>query len=384
MNFPLLQNGRLKPVITVLTDYPRDDLASDEVRQALISACAEEKLDCFALDVGAIPGMDTVVAGFKAAQLSLNSHMGYGHVFLVNCAPRKNIISARSKGESVVIGILENGVTVLAVDSGYMLAPFAEMVAEGRAVFFESRVPNEGSQFRSRDYFPAAAAQMAAFLRDRMAESPEDVTAAWQSGDLSAVLDGFSLLGAPLGGSRVLPLPQGAVWYIDNFGNIKLNLLHETLLELYKPETHIVLAVGDNLAEAVIGTVGFSQGEGILALTRGSSGWKDGKGRDLRFTEVFLRGGSAAGILHDARPGEQIFALSKDDLRQAQQQLRDSGVQYIGAHNLYMMSEARLLQMFAHFGLIRDGFDSRPLQKKLAEGNLAAFLIGRVSGQDAA
>ncbi|MBL1146162.1 MAG: hypothetical protein HND56_06905 [Pseudomonadota bacterium] len=388
MTLPLFQDDNLKPVITVLTDYPRDDLASDEVRQALITACAVEKLDCFSMDVAAIPGMNTIVAGFKTAQLALNSQMGVGHVFLTNCAPRKNIISARSKGEGVWIGMLPNGVAVLTVASGYALAPFADMIQSGHIRFFESKIPDEGSQFRSRDYFPAAAAHLAAFLRDRVAEiGAEEVSQRVAKGDAASLLDGFDLLGAAVDTDAVTGLPKGTVWYIDNFGNIKLNLVHETLLSFHEVGTNMVIGVGDSVANAVIGSAGFSQGEGILALTRGSSGWTDDKGQDIRFTEIFLRGSSAAQILRDAQPGVQLFAVSKDDLTRAQQMLRDSGLQYIGAHdlyNLYMMSEARLLEMFAHYGLIKDGFDSRPLKKRLDDGSLAAYLQQQDKGRNAA
>ena len=71
-NIPLLKSDLLKPVIKILTDYPRDDLASDEVEQSLITACAMADLDYFSCDVGAIKAMDTVMAAFKTAQLALN------------------------------------------------------------------------------------------------------------------------------------------------------------------------------------------------------------------------------------------------------------------------------------------------------------------------
>ena len=222
MRFPLIQNKTLKPAIKVLTDYPRDDLASDEVHQALVTACAHEELDCFNIDVGAIPGMDTVTAAFKTAQLSLNSQLGYGHVFLTNCAPRKNIISARSKGEGVVIGILPSGVTILTVNSGYALAPFAKMIKDKEAYFFETFIPDEGSQFRSRDFFPVAAAQLGAFLTERLRELEEHkISEMLEHGQLPEILEGFQLLGKPIDIEDVLIMPsQGKVQFRCNTSDL--------------------------------------------------------------------------------------------------------------------------------------------------------------------
>ncbi len=384
-HFPLIQNKVLKPAIKVLTDYPRDDLASDEVYQAMIVACAKENVECFACDVGAIPAMDTVVATFKTAQLALNSQLGYGHVFLTNCAPRKNIISAKSKGEGVVIGILPNGVTLLTVNSGYALAPFVKMIKEGKAHFFESCIPDEGSQFRSRDFFPLAAAQLASFLCKRLHELGEQAIMEMLKHDqLPRILEGFSLLGDAIDVDSVSEMPSGCAWYVDNFGNVKLNILHDDLLRTYDSGSNLVVAVGGSIADAIVGSAGFSQGEGILALTCGSSGWDDGTGKVVRFTEVFLRGGSAANLLSDVSAGEQFYIMSKEDLKSAQGVLRDSGVQYIGSHNLFMMSEAKLIQMFAHYGLIRNGYDSRVLRKRLKDNSLVSFLQEHVSRQDVA
>src|SRR3989304_2665350 len=133
-------NGTFKPVIKILTDYPRDDLAHDEVQQALVAACARHQVDVFNLDVGAIPGMDTVVAGFKTAQLALNSPLGFGHIFHTNCAPRKNLVSIRSQGEKVVLGMTASGVTMLMVNAGHALAPFYDLAREGAVAFYQTSV----------------------------------------------------------------------------------------------------------------------------------------------------------------------------------------------------------------------------------------------------
>ena len=369
----LIKDGVLKPVIKILTDYPRDDLASDEVGQALTTACVFEGLDCFAFDVGAVLAMDTVMAAFKTAQLAMNSKLGYGHVFLTNCAPRKNIISSKSKGEGVVIGVLENGVTILTVNSGYALAPFASLIEEGKVHFFESQIPNEGSQFRSRDFFPEAAVKLGIFLRDKLSELGEDaIVSMLAENNLHKMLQNFELVGSEIDKATIAKLPTGAIWYIDNFGNIKLNISHDDIVDIYGVGCSLSVAIGDCIADAMLGGAGFSQGEGILAITCGSSGWAGN-----RFAEIFLRGGSAANILSDASSGEQCYIVAKEDLKNAQRILRDASVQYIANHNLFMMSEARLIQMFAHYGLIKNGYDTTNLRTMIDKGRLVDFLNDR-------
>src|SRR4051812_9933248 len=122
------KQGKLTPVLKILTDYPRDDLAHDEVQQALVTACVRHDVDARNVDVGAIPSLDTVSGGFKTAQLALNSQLGYGHVIHTNCAPRKNIASVKSSGEKIVVGITKTGVALLIVNAGYALAHFRDGV----------------------------------------------------------------------------------------------------------------------------------------------------------------------------------------------------------------------------------------------------------------
>jgi len=196
---PLINAQGVAIVVKVLTDYPRDDLASDEVHQSLIAALVRRGVVVREADVGSVPGMDTVVAGFKTAQLALNSTLGPGHVFHTNCAPRKHIVSARSQGERVVLGILDSGVALILVNSGYTLAPFKPLIEGGRAWFFESRVPDSGSQFRSRDYFPDATAAVARHLQDRLSElGPEKLSARLAAGEAATLLDGLALKAEPL------------------------------------------------------------------------------------------------------------------------------------------------------------------------------------------
>lgn len=368
----LLQGqGRLRPVLKILTDYPRDDLAHDEVHQALVTACARHGVEPFNLDVGAITGLDTVSAGFKTAQLALNSALGFGHVFHTNCAPRKNLVSVKSQGEKVVLGMTPAGVALLMVNAGHTLAPFYDLARDGAMAFYQTSVPDSGSQFRSRDFFPNAMAELAAHLTAQAEKlGAEKIARLLAEKAFDRILAGLSFLGAPLAPAALHPLAQGAVFYVDNFGNIKLNLKHRRLLQLYPSGTTLVVRLGNAVCDAVLGDVGFSQGEGILALTEGSSGWNDARGQRECFTEIFLRGARAEGHFKDFRTGDQVLGVAKADLEKVIGVLRGADRATSEKLELEDISEARIIKMLARRGLIQDGFDARELQKALQDGSL--------------
>lgn len=375
-DLPLIRDGRLLPAVKILTDYPRDDLASDEVHQALITACAQEGVTPYNLDVGAVPGMDTVTAGFKTAQLALNSDLGFGHIVHTNCAPRRNIIAVKSKGERLVIGMLQNGVALLVVNSGYSLSPFRDLAIAGKIKFFETSVPDSGSQFRSRDYFPRAAAMVARHMQEQTKKlGAAKIAALLKSGKAHELLGGLSLRKGLIRAASIPEFQTGRIWYTDNFGNIKLNLRHnEELLKWHKPGDTLALCIGGHVHDATVGREGFSQGEGTLALTRGSSGWADEKGREFRFTEIFLRGGSAVNSFDQVHHGEMVLAVPRRDLQKTIEIVKKGNFKLRDNLDLYRLPEAQLIKTLARAGLIEDGFDSRNLTKALRGNNLKNYL----------
>ncbi|MDE1152250.1 MAG: hypothetical protein PW788_06920 [Micavibrio sp.] len=370
------RDGRLTPVLKILTDYPRDDLAHDEVHQSLVTACATRGIKPANVDVGAIPGMDTIVAGFKTAQLVFNSKLGYGHIFHTNCAPRKNIVSIKSQGEKIVLGMTRTGVVALMVNAGYSIAPFYEAVHAGEMMFFQTSVPDSGSQFRSRDYFPDAMADLAVHLSSRLATLGADkVEAALKAHKFADLLAGFPFIGAPLDITSFPHLPEATVFYVDSFGNIKLNYKHQKLLAHYPVGTQLVLAIGNTVCDATVGDVGFSMGEGVIALTAGSSGWSVGRGDKAMFTEIFLRGGAAVNQFPGLATGDQVLALRRDDLSKVISQLHAAGREVSEKLDLYNISEARILRLLGRAKLIRDGFDATELHAVLKNGELVKRLM---------
>lgn len=372
----IYKNGVLRPVLKILTDYPRDDLAHDEVHQALVTACVRRGVDAANIDVGAVPGLDTVSAGFKTAQLALNSKLGYGHVFHTNCAPRRNIASVKSAGEKIVLGMTSSGVAMLMVNAGYALAPFHESVKRGEAAFYQTSVPDAGSQFRSRDFFPDAMAELAAHLAAR-AETlgAAGVKKLLARGDFAAILKGLKWLGRPLDARLIPQLPPGAVLYVDNFGNIKLNFRHADLLKAYRPGEMLALKIEDTVQDVVMGREGFSQSEGMLALTSGSSGWTV-EGKKRFFTEIMLRGAPAARLFGDFGTGDPATVLREKDLQKVLEILRRTDRKTSERLGLQNMSAARVIKMLARARLIRNGYDSTELRKALRKGDLIRRLKG--------
>jgi S-adenosyl-l-methionine hydroxide adenosyltransferase len=364
-------SGRLKPVLKIITDYPRDDLAHDEVQQALVTACMRRGVDAANIDVGSVPGMDTVVAGFKTAQLAMNSQMGFGHIVHANCAPRKNISSAKSAGEKVVLGITKTGVALLVVNAGYALAPFRSAVDAGDVVFYQTDIKDAGSQFRSRDYFPDAMAELAAHFM--AATRADGITEKLRARDFDAILKGLSWLGGRLNAASIPQLPQGMVLYVDNFGNLKLNFRHEDVLAHYKTGTVVAVKIGNIVVDAVIGGQGFSQGEGMLALTAGSSGWDVG-GTKSHFTEIMLRGGSASRQFGGVSPGDRVTILREDDLQRAMEQLHSADMHAVERLDLRSASVAQVVSALARAKLVADNYDSSALQKTLDDGGLLKAL----------
>jgi S-adenosylmethionine hydrolase len=127
-------------------------------------------------------------------------------------------------------------------------------------------VSRGGSQFRSRDVFPPAAAAIAG--------------------------DDFSLLGDILLPEQIPDVPLDRVAWIDGYGNIKTTVpAHTVKLE---PEAKVVIRIGDVVSDAIYSDGSFRVAEGTLAFAPGSSGWAGKEGGEPQpWMELFLRGGNA-------------------------------------------------------------------------------------------
>src|ERR671920_668586 len=171
-------------LLTVVADYGVGDLAFAEVRQRLALLLPEAEVTAIP-----VPPFDTVSAGFCVAQLAFGDGPP-DRVLYANVAPRQDEDRPRqdNAGERLAAARLPSGVLVVGVASGASMSFLAEAGVRVRAV----DVPDDGSQFRSRDVFPGAVAELARGDRSLLAED----------------LD-------------VSPAPKRSVIYVDGYGNLK-------------------------------------------------------------------------------------------------------------------------------------------------------------------
>ena len=248
-------------IVYVVADYgDLHDLAFAEVTQKLIGEIGDHdtRIRCYS-----VPPFDTYATGFVLGQLALNSSLGAYQKFFVNTAPRKDDLKPRvnNAGEGFAYIRLQNGIELCVVNSGYSIS-FIKNAAE------EIKIINcntDGSQFRSRDIFPKAFAKVI-------------------KGD-------YSELGGDI--SEMVPdMPDNVVCYTDGYGNMKCSIDPHTL-EPYMGKD-IVLDINGRKRVAKITNGIFGVSDGQLCLAPGSSGWTLPNGEQVRFSEVVLRGGSAA------------------------------------------------------------------------------------------
>lgn len=129
-------------LVHIIADYGQGDLAFAEVAQRI-----ELHLPDAEPMLTPVPAFSTLAAGFCIAQLGLNEAPA-GTLIYHNIAPRADDDAARE------------------ANAGHAFA-FARDAAEELRW---AAVPAEGSQFRSRDLFPRAAAAIALGQPDALAE----------------------------------------------------------------------------------------------------------------------------------------------------------------------------------------------------------------------
>jgi S-adenosylmethionine hydrolase len=255
-------------LLTVVADYGTGDLAFAEVHQHLARLLPEADIAHLS-----VPPFDTVSAGFCVAQLALTDGPD-DRVVYVNVAPRQDHDAPRegNAGERLAAARLDSGVLVVGVASGASLAFLAEEGVDLRAV----AVPAHGSQFRSRDVFPAAVAALARGEDDLLGER---VTSP--------------------------PAPQRSLVYTDGYGNLKTSW-HAAPEE---PGTRVRVRIGDGEVEAVVTDGVFTVPAGEVSFAPGSSGWQTAAGDRREFWEVFARGASAAAMFGHPPAGSPVEVL---------------------------------------------------------------------------
>lgn len=178
--------------VHLICDYAPGDLAWAEVFSAF-SAKLPESVN---MHFTTVASFDTIGTGFALAQLSLADKdlRPENLVVFANCAPRKDLRQARqnNEGEGLLFSTLKNGVQVLAVNSGHSLSFIKGDIQE----LWTTKTEEQGSQFRSRDFFPVVVGQAA-------------------RGDYSFVNSRLDP------GGTISDEPKEVIGYVDSFGNLK-------------------------------------------------------------------------------------------------------------------------------------------------------------------
>ncbi|HUY67922.1 MAG TPA: hypothetical protein VMV79_01300, partial [Alphaproteobacteria bacterium] len=177
-----------------------------------------------------IPAQDTNAAAFDLAQFARGTLRGFGNVFFVNCAPRKKQrgVEKSNGGESVYIGILPNGAIVAGTGED-VFVHFRDLIEAGQFNVYRANVATNGTQFRSRDYFPWLAALVGQYI-DR-----PDVNRKWRSGltveQRDQILFGLGFVDREvlLNPKHFDILPSFTIIRADTHGNLKLDQRHEKL-----------------------------------------------------------------------------------------------------------------------------------------------------------
>ncbi len=245
-------------LISLIADYGTGDPAFNEVTQKLLMTLPLSQIYLLS-----VPAFSTLATGFWIAQLGLNPGPEERLIYH-NCAPRKDDPQARrdNEGEGLTYALLPNDVKVVGVFAGYTLS----FIKNHAKVLRRVNVSRSGSQFRSRDVFPTAVSAIA-------------------SGD-------FSLLGEELSAEEIPDPPSDRIAWIDGYGNIKTTIPNHSIN--LEPQTKCVIRIGNVTSDAIYSDGSFQVPEGTLAFAPGSAGWVSANGGEqIRWMELFLRGGSA-------------------------------------------------------------------------------------------
>lgn len=244
-------------LVHIVADYGQGDLAFAEVVQRIKLHLPDAEVM-----LTPVPSFSTLAAGFCVAQLGLNDAPA-GTLIFQNVAPRMDDKRARAgnAGERLVFARLTTGVRVIGVNAGYAFS----FVREGPEELRWVSVPAEGSQFRSRDLFPRALAEIAAGR--------------------------FANIGEKIPVDQIPEIPKNRIAYIDGYGNLKTTLDRDHLP--FPTGTPLTVKIGKAEQKATAAAGSFDVPAGEMALAPGSSGWKQADGKELRWMELFLRGGNA-------------------------------------------------------------------------------------------
>lgn len=257
----------MKKTIVLICDYGTGDPAFTEVMLQLHAQSEEIHVSPIST-----PPFSTLNTGFWICQVALTPNLKNTYIYS-NTAPRRESKEAQANnaGEKLMYAKLTTGFEIIAVNSIYNFSFIKPYLQD----FFYVKTQNNGSQFRSRDYYPQIVTKM--------------------------IQEDYSFLGEPASTESIPDYPKSAIASIDGYGNIKTT---SRLSEMtYAPGQKLTIELNGETHHATFTDGVFNIPEGNLALAPGSSGHKD------KFVELFVRGGSAQ-VLFNHPQVEQTFTVT--------------------------------------------------------------------------
>ncbi len=225
-------------IIQLIADYGVGDAAYAEVVQKLTFLDRDIRVNKVN-----VPTFSTVATGIWIAQLAtVNAFPGL--IIYSNTAPRvKEALDEKGIYGHFAYSELDNGVIVLGVHVGHTFS----FIKDHMKALYLVNVPNAGSQFRSRDYYPDAVVGLA-------------------HGDMK-----FKGMEIPL---ATVPTPKNnMIGFIDGYGNLKTTLRRSRVL--FDPGTRVAITVGGVSKTGVISDDTFTVHDGEVSFAPGSTGGGD-------------------------------------------------------------------------------------------------------------
>lgn len=233
--------------IEVIADYGgghSTDHAFGEVRNHFFRFDKDRKIRI--ITEHPVYAFSTLETGFWIAQESLHSEHKDLIIFS-NTAPRGDIVWHGEERQGFVCGILDNGIPIFAVNASYNLS----FIKDRLKGLWEVRVPNKGTQFRSRDYYPQAT----------MAILYGDITKIGSQIDLKDIPD----------------VPSFSIASVDGYGNLKTTIKKSQLSNSVL-KSKILRVTVNSYSHFALNTLidGVTGKSYDLCLLQGSSGGKLG------------------------------------------------------------------------------------------------------------
>jgi len=251
-------------IIQLIADYGVGDPAFAEVIQKLTYLDRHIRVSAMS-----VPAFSTIATGIWIAQFAtVNAFPGL--IVFSNTAPRKTLpgIEEKTDGGRLVYTKLEDGATIIAVNSGYALSFIKDQIRSLHIV----NVANAGSQFRSRDYYPDAVISIA-------------------NGDTR-------LIGEEIKLSSIPDAPKNRIGFIDGYGNLKATCRHsECTLGV---GTKVKITVNGITKTGVVSDESYKVNDGDISWAPGSTGGQN------RFMEIWVRGGSAREVFGNPKVEEEF------------------------------------------------------------------------------